>query len=790
MSELTAVALVFVINQDYRRSLASLILNKADVARTKQKLELQSWIAKNQVDAAAIASANDVQKKLQALLRNDLKDTVENNYRNSSKDKNQLDLVTTLNQSLGNYPQLDSIVFVANNKILFYLENKPGLSEFNGNTSNNSFNSINIDVGDRPNNNENNGKGYLNFQDDQPIVTFANPVFDESGNKIGKLLVNSKLERFSKSVEKSKASNVEIDHNLFDNYLIGKLPNNSFFVIKSYLEIKNNAAFVESVVIKQAFTNVENTSRYRSQTGINVLGSYGKFDDFEMIIFSEINEKMALASADRNIWHMLIIANGVVLVMTAICYLLTRYQMRIILEIVDVAAAIVRGDDAKFPVWGRDEMGALAIALNHLLTRFKKIEQNYGESKHDQNISLDRSNLILNKYIDITSEGFMLLDCNGSISDINANFAEILFISVNEAIGGNYTNMLPTEILPLIGEMLRRSPQQTDHKKTQQIEFYPPYDQGYIITVSAIFNQETKESLQDNDHQLIAVIVTAQAIMEPTSPNLQNNYINSNRLLLNSDKYREEVAQKLRIPMTSLLGFLKVTQQKLESSILPKITSTDDKTKRSIQQVSQNLEVMISEGMLIGKAIADVLQNDQQNVDSKSVLGSKAITITQLFQRFHAEAMGICHQKNCQLIFESAIDAVEIQSLGHNIADDLLYIFHNLLYRLALTAKYGNIIFNARLINHRLVIATGKMNLALSSVQVNSLMDKLYTAIAVNKTPRKNEQISQDSGLTKIQNILDKYGGTTALETLESNRESYQFYVLTLPINSCIDTAN
>jgi len=63
-------------------------------------------------------------------------------------------------------------------------------------------------------------------------------------------------------------------------------------------------------------------------------------------------------------------------------------------------------------------------------------------------------------------------------------------------------------------------------------------------------------------------------------------------------------------------------------------------------------------------------------------------------------------------------------------------------------------------------------------------MDKLYTAIAANKATRKNNQVAQGSGLTKIQNILKKYGGTTALEILESNRESHQFYVLTLPIDS------
>lgn len=778
ISEITAILIIFSTDQDYRKSLTKFLLAKADLARVKKSAELQDWLTENQGSAAAIAGKNDISKKLQNLLKNNLKDSIENSSRNGSKDVSQLDLATTFNYYLGNYPQVDSVVFVANDRILFHLDNKSA--------SGNSPNSMSIDISDRANDN---GKGYLNFQNDQPIITFANPIFDESGNRIGKLLVNSKLERFSKNIDNADIANIETDNDLFDNYLVGKFPDNRFFVIKNSLEIKNDATFIENIAINQGFADTKNTARYRSHTGVNVFGSYGKFKDLGIILLSEAAEKTALASGDRNIGNMFVIANGIVMIMTAICYLLIRYQMQLVVEVADVAAAIVKGDlDVKFPTGGKDEIGALAIALNHLLAKFKYIEQSYLTSDSSQGMSLDVHTHILNKYINITSEGFLILDQNGLILDINANFAEILSISITEAIGGSYIDILPTEISTLVHDLVKRSPNQLNHEQVQQIKFCPPYDQPYLINISTITNQENHQNnhqnLDQDQYELLAIIITAHIDDNATSLNLQNYSISPNQSLLISSKYREEITQKLRIPMTSLLGFLKVTQQKLESSILPKVIAADDKTKRSVQQVSQNLEVMISEGMLIAKAIGEVLQEHHQGRDAKSSSVSQVVSIAQLLKRFHSEALNLCHQKNCQLVFSDFVDNAMTQPSEHNISEDLLYVLHNLLYRLLLTANYGNIIFNARLINQRLVITIARVNLALSTGQVNLLMDKLYTAIAANKATRKNNQVAQGSGLTKIQNILEKYGGTTALEILESNRESHQFYVLTLPIDS------
>jgi methyl-accepting chemotaxis protein len=779
MSELTAILVVFSTNQNYRRSLAELTLTKADVHRVKKKLQLQDWLSKNQAIALAIANTNDIQINLNALVRDGAKSN--NIELTNTKSKNQLELVNTLNKSLEKYPQLDSIVFVSNNNVLLYLDGKS--LNINNQSTTISDIPININISDRTNNN---GEGYLTFQGDEPIISFANPIFDESGNKIGSLLINSKLERFSEIMATSP--NLDTENGRFDNYLIGQISSNKFFVIKNSLEIKNDADFAENITIKQALAGVENASRYRSYTGINVLGSYGKFDGLDIIVISEINEKTALATGDRIVWNMLVIATGAVLLMTAICYLLIRYQMQAVVEITDIAAEIVKGDlDAKFPLGGKDEMGALAIALNHMLAKFKRIEQESRESGSNQSTSLDEATNILSKYINITSEGFMLLDSNDLIIDINANFAEILSISITEAIGVNSSEVLPQEISKLVNTLVNRSLNQLDSEEIFQVEFQLPYHPLYLFTISPIINTQSHNYSEYTHNRLVGIIIIAKATDSSISLNSQNNNLTLNQSLLNSAKYRQEVSQKLRIPMTSLLGFLKLTQQKLTESIMPKIGSPDDKTKRAMQQVSQNLEVMISEGTLIAKAIGEVLRDDDQIMAIRPISEAlKLVAIAKILHQVHSEAVDLCHQKNTQLLFEANVDTATIQTAEHDVAKDLLYVFNNLLHRVLLTANYSNMIFHAQLRNHQVVITIGKVNLGLSHAQIADLANKLYAAVSnsLSISTKPKHQTTQGNGLMTIQNIIQKYGGNVATELIESNRESYQFYVLTLPIIS------
>src|SRR5207237_6211419 len=54
------------------------------------------------------------------------------------------------------------------------------------------------------------------------------------------------------------------------------------------------------------------------------------------------------------------------------------------------------------------------------------------------------------------------------------------------------------------------------------------------------------------------------------------------------------VSHELRTPLTSVLGFAKIIRKRLDEKIFPTVNRTDPKTEKTINQISQNLEVVIS----------------------------------------------------------------------------------------------------------------------------------------------------------------------------------------------------
>lgn len=67
------------------------------------------------------------------------------------------------------------------------------------------------------------------------------------------------------------------------------------------------------------------------------------------------------------------------------------------------------------------------------------------------------------------------------------------------------------------------------------------------------------------------------------------------------------VSHELRTPLTSVLGFAKVTKNKLQQAIFPVIPEGDKKAKKAIEQVSGNIDIIVSEGERLTSLINDVL---------------------------------------------------------------------------------------------------------------------------------------------------------------------------------------
>lgn len=108
------------------------------------------------------------------------------------------------------------------------------------------------------------------------------------------------------------------------------------------------------------------------------------------------------------------------------------------------------------------------------------------------------------------------------------------------------------------------------------------------------------------------------------------------------------VSHELRTPLTSVLGFAKIIRKRLEDKIFPAVNIEDQKIKRTMKQVNENLNVVISEGERLTTLINDVL--DLAKIESgKMEWNMKPIFLQDSINRALASTQSLFDQKNLKL---------------------------------------------------------------------------------------------------------------------------------------------
>jgi signal transduction histidine kinase len=108
------------------------------------------------------------------------------------------------------------------------------------------------------------------------------------------------------------------------------------------------------------------------------------------------------------------------------------------------------------------------------------------------------------------------------------------------------------------------------------------------------------------------------------------------------------VSHELRTPLTSVLGFAKIIRKRLEEKIFPLTDSSDAKTSKTIQQVKENLDVVVSEGERLTTLINDVL--DLAKIEAgKMEWNFENVKMAEVAERAIAATTSLFDQKNLVL---------------------------------------------------------------------------------------------------------------------------------------------
>lgn len=113
-------------------------------------------------------------------------------------------------------------------------------------------------------------------------------------------------------------------------------------------------------------------------------------------------------------------------------------------------------------------------------------------------------------------------------------------------------------------------------------------------------------------------------------------------------EFTSMVSHELRTPMTSVIGFTKIVQNRLEKRIFPAMEPGDAKVDRAVAQVRQNLGIVIDEAERLTALINDVL--DIAKMEAAQIhFASDPVSPLELVTRAHSACLGLFAESSVAL---------------------------------------------------------------------------------------------------------------------------------------------
>jgi len=234
-------------------------------------------------------------------------------------------------------------------------------------------------------------------------------------------------------------------------------------------------------------------------------------------------------------------------------------------------------------------------------------------------------------------------------------------------------------------------------------------------------------------------------------------------------EFLSNVSHELRTPMTSVLGFTRLIQKRLEDVILKKVQADDERTRKAIGQVRQNLGIILAEGVRLTALINDVL--DLAKIEAGKVVWERErVSIADVVDRAVAAAESLSAQKHLSLVRDVADGLPDV--LGDR--DRLIQVMINLLSNAIKFTVRGSVTCRARLAGGEIVVSVADTGVGIVRADQAAIFEKFRQAGNTLTDKPKGTGL----GLAICKEIVSHHGGRIWVESEPGKGSTFSF---TLP---------
>ena len=298
-----------------------------------------------------------------------------------------------------------------------------------------------------------------------------------------------------------------------------------------------------------------------------------------------------------------------------------------------------------------------------------------------------------------------------------------------------------------------------------------------IIGVLSVQSTEQENRFNENDLRLLSTIASsvgvslknAQLFGEVEQAKREAELSGRNAAKANEAKsaFLSTVSHELRTPLTSVLGFAKIIKKRLEEKIFPTLDKTDPKTEKTVEQISENLKVVISEGERLTHLINDVL--DLAKIEAgKMEWNQENVSLAEVIERAIAATTSLFDQKDIKL--EKHVDSDVPNVIGDT--DKLIQVVINLLSNAVKFTDAGSVTCTLSHSNNEVIVSISDTGIGIAQEDFAAVFEQFKQVGGDTLTDKPK---GTGLGLPICKEIIEHHGGRIWLNSEVGKGSTFSF---------------
>ena len=311
-----------------------------------------------------------------------------------------------------------------------------------------------------------------------------------------------------------------------------------------------------------------------------------------------------------------------------------------------------------------------------------------------------------------------------------------------------------------------------------------------IIGVLSVQSTEQENRFNENDQRLLTTIASsvgvalrnAQLFEDVEQAKMEAEKASKIAEKANEAKsaFLSTVSHELRTPLTSVLGFAKIIKKRLNEKIFPIVDQADPKTAKTINQVNENLQVVISEGERLTHLINDVL--DLAKIEAgRMEWNQEKVSLPEIVERAVSATTSLFDQKDIKL--HKKIDNNIPDIIGD--PDKLIQVVINLFSNAVKFTENGGVTCKVYQKDNEVIVSVSDTGIGIAAEDYGVVFEQFKQVGGDTLTDKPK---GTGLGLPICKEIIEHHGGHIWVESKVGKGSTFSFALPVIATESISET--